>query len=437
MEGQSAQDVKLASITAATPVLARRPRSLAEAGLSEAFVSELVLKHLYHSGATDISGLSRRIALAGSILEPIVMFLRNQAWVEPLPGGRVTLTDRGRAEALETLRKSGYLGPAPVPLEQYRKIVAAQSVTQTNAHRDAVRDAFSDVVAHQILLDRLGVAVNSKRAILMYGPPGTGKTYLGSRLARLLGEPILIPHAILVGYTPIQFFDPSLHRMVTPEGESASALLDEGHDPRFVRCERPAILTGGELTLDMLEIAYDAPSNTYHAPHQLMANNGMFMIDDLGRQRMTPDALLNRWVVPMEEHKDYLTIGSGQRFEVPFDVTLIFSTNLNPLKLADEAFLRRLGNKVRFRYTEPDEYREIWQRFCEKAGLKFDEAVLGLVYELYKQDARPMLPCHPRDLLLSVVDQKAYQKEERNSDITRDEIQRAWDNYFVPLKGGV
>lgn len=434
MESQSARDLSLASAQPTVPELARRPRSLAEAGLSESFVTELLLKHLYHSGATDINSLSRRIALAGSILEPITMFLRNQAWVEPLPGGRIVLTDRGRAEALEMMQKSGYLGPAPVPLEQYRKIVAAQSVAHSAATQDRVKNAFSDVVAHEVLLDRLGVAVNSKRAILMYGPPGTGKTFLGTRLARLLGEPILIPHAILVGYTPVQFFDPSLHHVVRADGEGPSALLDQGHDPRYVRCERPAIVTGGELTLDMLEIAYDSASRSYHAPHQFMANNGMFMIDDLGRQRVTPDALLNRWVVPMEEHKDFLTIGSGQRFEVPFDVILIFSTNINPLELADEAFLRRLGNKVRFRYTEPDEYREIWRRFCDSTGLKFDERVLGYVFELYQRESRPMLPCHPRDLLSSVVDQKEYQNEERGSDITREQVQRAWDNYFVPLK---
>lgn len=425
-------------ITRTDNSLAPRPVDLAETGLGESFVSELVLKHLYRGGIMDLNRLTDRLALAGPVLQPVIAFLRNESYVEVLSatqggGVRHALTDKGRRGALDALGKSGYVGPAPVTLEAYRRIVQFQSVQSVKVTRADAESAFGDVVASRNLIDRLGASVNSGRPLFLYGPAGTGKTYLGKRLVRMIqGDDILVPHALLVGDTAVQFYDPAVHRRVDPR-ETPGLMLREGHDPRFVRCRRPGVFTGGELTLDMLEVEYDAATRQYHVPQSLMANNGLYMIDDLGRQNMSPDALLNRWITPMEENRDFLAIGAGQRFEVPFDVILVFSTNLNPLELADEAFLRRLGHKISFHHARPEEYEEIWKRTCSELDIEFDRGLLGRVLRLYEAECRALLPCHPRDLLTSVMDRLEYESRARQERITMEHLQHAWDSYFVSL----
>ena len=421
--------------------LAPRPVDIADTGLTETFVSELIMKHLYRGGVMDLSQLIDRLALAGPVLEPVISLLRNEAYIEVLPeirsgGIRYILTDRGRQNANDALVKSGYVGPAPVPLETYTRVVRAQSVRLVKVtHTDAQR-AFGDVVVQQALVDRLGTAVNSGRPLFLYGPPGTGKTYLGKRLIRMIeGDDVLVPYAIQVTDTVIQFFDPSIHHPVRSR-QTPSLMLSEGQDPRFVRCRRPGVMTGGELTMDMLEVEYDPATKQYHAPQSLMANNGLYMIDDLGRQTMTPDALLNRWIMPMEEGRDFLAFGAGQRFEVPFDVILIFSTNLNPLELADEAFLRRLGHKVPFHYIGAAQYEQIWKRMCAELSLDFEQELLSQVLQLYEAECRPLLPCHPRDLLNSVVDRLDYEGKSRQQQINMEQLQHAWNSYFVSLVDG-
>lgn len=421
--------------------LAPRPVDLAETGLSEAFVSELVLKHLYRGGIMDLTRMIDRLALAGPVLEPAIAFLRNESYVEVLSaaqggGVRYALTDKGRRAALDALGKSGYAGPAPVTLETYRRVVQCQSVQSVKVTRLNAESAFGDVVAARGLIDRLGASVNSGRPLFLYGPAGTGKTYLGKRLVRMIqGDEVLVPHALLVGDAVIQYYDPAVHRGGETR-EARALLLAEGHDPRFVLCRRPGVFTGGELTLDMLEVEYDPATRQYHAPQSLMANNGLYMIDDLGRQSMSPDALLNRWITPMEESRDFLSIGAGQRFEVPFDVILVFSTNLNPLELADEAFLRRLGHKVSFRYARRDEYEEVWRRTCSELNIEFDQSLLDQVFQLYEAECRPLLPCHPRDLLTSVMDRLEYEGRSRQEQITLEQLQHAWNSYFVSLDQG-
>lgn len=426
-----------------TPVspLAPRPRSIEDTGLSQDFLAELILKHLYTAGVLDLRQLAERTALAGSILETVLNFLRTEACTEvrgnngASSGLRYALTDRGRAGALDALMRGGYVGPAPVPLEDYERIVRAQSVHSCKVTRADMRAAFNGMVIREELLDQLGPALHSGRAIFVYGPAGTGKTYTTHRLARLLGDTVLIPHAIAVGETVIQFFDPVVHRAASETGSAPSLMLEEGHDPRFVRCQRPVEITGGELTLDMLELRYDAATKQYQAPLQLKANNGVFMIDDLGRQRASTEDLLNRWIVPMEEKKDYLSLGSGRHFPVPFDVVLLFSTNMNPLDLADEAFLRRLGYKIRFDYLTPDQYSSIWQQVCQDRGIACDSDVLPYVLEqLHGRLEVPLLPCHPRDLLDLALDRCRYEGEMDR--VTVERIQWAWDNYFIRLNEG-
>jgi hypothetical protein len=348
------------------------------------------------------------------------------------------LTDKGRTIALESLTRSGYVGPAPVPLERYAAVVRAHTVHGLVTTRNAMQAAFADTILRESLLDQLGAALNSGRAIFIYGPAGAGKSYIARRLTRLLGSTTLIPHAVSVNENVMQVYDPSLHRRVeSPREASASAngaavLMEFGHDPRFVQCVRPFVMAGGELTLDRLEVRYDRAARTYEAPLQLKANNGLLLIDDLGRQRVEPVDLLNRWIVPMEERLDYLSIGSGVHFSAPFDVVLAFSTNMDPRSLADEAFLRRIGYKIAFDTLRPDEYAAIWNQACSSLGVDCDAQTLAYVIgQLHLPAGIPLLACHPRDLLSIARDQMAYLGE--SGAIAPATLHRAWQSYFVNL----
>lgn len=417
---------------------AARPRTIEETGLSISFIAKLILKHLHVNGIADLHQLCERIALSGSILETVLDGLRKQNHVEILAatnaskGLRYALTDKGVAEALIALGKSGYTGPAPVPIEQYRTTVAAQSIQNCKITRPDVQKAFQDTTVDPHLLDQLGPAMHSGRAILIYGLPGTGKTYICKRLTRLLGESILIPYAISVGESIIQIFDPVIHIPVNENTGSINFNLQQGADPRFIECLRPVAISGGELTLDMLEIDHDKNTRLSQAPLQLKANNGMYIIDDLGRQRVPPVDLFNRWIVPLEEKHDYLSLDTGKRVQIPFDVILIFSANINPVELTDEAFLRRLGYKIRFAPVNKTQYVEIWHFYSRELQLNCPDSLLDEIFERYKKERRPLLPCHPRDLLGIVRDQCQYEGDAGMA--TPERLRIAWDTYFINLE---
>ena len=440
MDAGNAQSAATTTDTAVVDKLSKlapRPRSHAETGLSDHFTYELIAKHLYSGGVLTLHELSQRIALAGSVLEEVIGFLRQDAYIEirgakeGKTGLRYALTDRGRALALDALIKSGYTGPAPVPLNEYDRVTRAQSVHDKVVSQSMMQVKFANVIMQHDLLDQIGPAVHSGRAIFIYGPPGVGKTYICSKLATLFEDDILVPHAISLGDTVIQVFDPVYHHKAAESGDTNKVML-EGHDPRYVRCRRPGVMTGGELTLDMLELSYDADSKQYQAPLQLKANNGVFMIDDLGRQRVAPVDLLNRWIVPMENRRDFMYLGSGLHFPVPFEVVLIFSTNMNPLELADEAFLRRIGHKVRFDTLNEHEFEGIWRQVCDERGVDFNKEILDyLLKEHYAKEQKPMLPCHPRDLIGLALDMIQYKDE--NAEITPETIKSAWQSYFVRM----
>ena len=420
--------------------LAPRPTSLSDTGLSETFIADLISKHILDRGVLTIGELSIALALSGSIIERALNFLRSEARVEIRPtrdvsrGLSYALTDRGRASALDAMMRSGYVGAAPVPLKRYAQIVRAQTVHARTVTQSEMYAAFHDVTLDLALLDKLGPSLNSGRAIFLYGSAGTGKTYVSQKLVRLFRDLTLIPHAISVDDTVIQVFDPMLHKVVRSDSADTMPLLDRGHDPRFLVCERPCAVTGGELTAEMLEVRFDPTARLYEAPLQLKANNGIFIIDDMGRQRIQPQALFNRWIVPLEEKKDYLDLGSGKHFSVPFDVVLVMSTNIHPLELADEAFLRRIGYKIEFSPLSADRYSEIWSDNCRQLGVTCDQNVLDYVLnELHAQEGVPLLPCHPRDLLGMAVDYAAYANDSRV--ITEEHMRWAWGNYFVPLAG--
>jgi predicted ATPase with chaperone activity len=319
-----------------------------------------------------------------------------------------------------------------VPLEHYRNVVKAQSIQNCKITRPDVQKAFEDTIIDPQLLDRLGPALHSGRAIMIYGLPGTGKTYICKRLARLLGESVYIPHAISIGESIIQLYDPVIHIPVDESYRDTSVHTLQGVDPRYLECHRPVAISGGELTLDMLEIDHDKNTRLSQAPLQLKANNGMYIIDDLGRQRVHPIDLFNRWIVPLEEKHDYLSLDTGKRVQIPFDVILIFSANINPVELADEAFLRRLGYKIRFEPLSKTEYKEIWHLYARELQLKCPDSLLDELFERYKKENRPLLPCHPRDLLGIVRDQCEYEGDAGIA--TSERLGIAWDTYFINLE---
>jgi predicted ATPase with chaperone activity len=420
--------------------LAPRPTQLSDTGLSEAFVADLIAKHILDKGTLTIGELCSVVALSGSIIERVLNFMRTEARVEIRPtrdAGKslsYALTERGRASALDALLRSGYIGPAPVPLKRSAQIVRAQTIHDRLVTQSEMYAAFHDVVLDHGLLDRLGPSLNSGRAIFLYGPAGTGKTYISQKLVRLFRDLTLVPHAIAVDETTIQVFDPMLHKSVRTADSDLSLMMDRGHDPRFMVCERPCAVTGGELTAEMLEVRHDAAARLYEAPLQLKANNGIFIIDDMGRQRIAPETLFNRWIVPLEEKRDYLDLGNGKHFSVPFDVVLVLSTNIHPLELADEAFLRRIGYKIEFTSLSAERYSEIWSNTCRQFKLECTQSVLDYVLnDLHGRDGIPLLPCHPRDLLGMAMDYAAYANDTR--EITAEHMRWAWNNYFVALNG--
>ncbi|MBT8143830.1 MAG: AAA family ATPase [Gammaproteobacteria bacterium] len=419
--------------------LAPRPIRLEDTGLSKAFLADLIAKQILDRGALSIAEMSGLLALAGSIIEQVLNFMRSEARIEvkPRAGNKealsYSLTEVGRVSALDAMMRSGYVGPAPVPLKHYARVARAQTIHKHSVAKGAMRAAFADVVMEPDILDRLGPSLNSGRAIFIYGSAGTGKTYISQKLSRLFYDLTLVPSAIAIDDTVVQVFDHQLHKVVSYDSGDERIMLNRGHDPRFHVCERPVAITGGELTADMLEIRHDPATRLYEAPLQLKANNGIFIIDDMGRQRITPQALFNRWIVPLEERRDYLDLGYGKHFSVPFDVVLILSTNIHPLELADEAFLRRIGYKIEFKSLSPELYSQIWNDVCREFHATCEPDVLDFVIrQLHTTHGVPLLPCHPRDLLGMAVDHALYSGESRR--ITKTHMQWAWDNYFVSVE---
>lgn len=417
-----------------TAHIAPRPQTLAATGLPSAFLSDLVEKHLFEGGVLSLRELVARTALSGRLLEELIGFLRKEGRIEvraqhgDCQGLSYALTERGRGSAMASLMVSGYVGPTPVPLDHYVESVRLQSVRGRNVTRARMSTAFVDTILDPGMLDRLGPAMNSGKAIFVYGQPGTGKTFITQRLARLFDDTCLIPHAIAIGDTVVRVFDASVHRQF--QEAAPVVMLSRGHDPRYVLCQRPLVITGGELTAEMLEVQFDPATRQYRAPLQLKANGGMLILDDLGRQRVPPTIVLNRWILPMEGGVDYLSMNTGQHFRTPFDVILVFSTNLQPEDLVDDAFLRRIGYKIGFQPLNVEQYHLIWRRTCEANEVPYDADICQFMIDsLYAPSATPLLPCHPRDLIGMALDRVTYLDE--RTGLSTDALRWAWDNYFV------
>lgn len=414
----------------------RAPRTLDETGLPLLLLVELAAKLLFVRGQLRLTELSQQLRLPASVLESLLAFMRSERLCEVMRRGETDgdilyeLTDAGRARAAEFLGRCKYAGAAPVGLAAYVAQVERQSVTKMRVTRDGVNEAFVGLIIKPEVRDQLGAAMSSGRAMFLYGPAGAGKTYLAERLALLLDGDVAVPHAILVDGEIIQVFDPLIHTPV--DDDQRPACLDNltRTDQRWVRCKRPVAITGGELTLRMLDLDYDAINGFYQAPPHVKANNGLFVVDDLGRQLVTPEQLMNRWIVPMDRRHDYLALHSGTKFTLPFDVVLVFSTNLMPSEVADPAFLRRLGYKIHIGPMNVDEYRNIFTRVCEERGVPFDEASFQtLLNDYHAVHEQPLLACYPRDLVNQIADLARYLGEPAR--LTPDALHWAWHNYFA------
>ena len=372
--------------------LAPIPRTIDELGLPETVIVDLILRRILFDGRTLLSRMAQALGLTGQLTESIVRYLReDKKYVdfESMVGRDwlIGLTELGKKLANDSLERISYAGIAPISLTQYRRVVAAQT-RRPMVTRDSVRTAFHDLVVNDRLIDEVGPAMMGEGAIFLYGPPGTGKSSVAERLTRLLGDTVLIPRAIEVDGAFILVYDPTVHHAIDPQPDDI--------DPRWVVCHRPSIVVGGELTRAQLDLIYDKQSGLHLAPLQLKANNGILVIDDFGRQLMAPSELLNRWIVPLDRSIDYLTLSWGVRFDVPFDTRVVFSTNLDPATLGDEAFYRRLPNKVYVGAIDNEQFDWILAICARKHGIELDADSANHLRMLIRTtgdgDLRPYVP---------------------------------------------
>ncbi|MDD5250367.1 MAG: ATP-binding protein [Rhodocyclaceae bacterium] len=417
-------------------ILPPAPRALEEADLPFAFLVELTVKTLYVHGQLRLADLVSRIGLARGVLTPVLGFLRAEKLCEVTCRGETegathyTLTALGRTRAEDFMRRSKYTGVAPVSLQSYVKQVEGQSVARMGVTRERLQRAFDGIVIDDGLLNQFGAAMNSSRTIFVYGPSGSGKTYTAERLVGLLSGAVAVPHALLVNDEVIQVFDPLVHEPVRPaQGGATEFDLGQIADARWILCRRPVVMSGAELTMAMVDLEFDPQTRFYHAPQQLKANNGLFILDDLGRQLVAAQALMNRWIVALDRRIDYLSLHTGQKFRVPFDVIVVFSSNLRPSQLADDAFLRRLGYKIFVGPLSVADYRAILQQVCAELRVPYDEAGLDYLLRRHEAESRPLLACQPRDLLCQVCDYAGFHGIDPQ--MSPELLGWAWENYFA------
>jgi len=412
------------------------PSSLDEAGLNPGIVESLILKYLAGVGSATGAKIASTLCLPS---EPIVAFLaelKRQQIVVYVGSSNMgdftyTLTDTGRDRAHRFMHESMYVGAAPVPLDDYITSVRAQTITTKSPKEENLRQAFSDLLISQQMFEILGPAINSGRGMFLYGFPGNGKTSIAERITRCFGDEVYIPKCVIVDGLIIKLFDPANHEDVTVRRDSI--YKSDRMDERWVKIKRPTIVVGGELTMDALEVQYNATSKTCEAPMQMKSNCGCLLIDDFGRQRMQPIELLNRWIVPLEKRYDFLALPNGKKVQIPFDQLIIFSTNLEPKDLCDDAFLRRIPYKINIGDPTETEYRKLYELIAPKMGFELNrqanDAIDYLIETHYHKANRPFRCCQPRDLLLQVRNRCLYLGQPIQ--ITRDLLDYAVSVYFT------
>jgi predicted ATPase with chaperone activity len=411
-----------------------RVNSIEDTGIDASFISDLMLKHIYFGGVMAGATIANNMCLPYyQIVEVLLESLKTQNFVEVRGSTgvlsttyRYALTDKGQNKVREAFERNTYAGPCPVTLQDYTFAVQRQTIRNVVVTREALAAAFSGLVFNQQTLDQVGPAINSGRSIFLFGPPGNGKTTIAEVSSTLLGGNIYVPYAVMVEGQIIRVYDEAHHHRVS---ETDPELVDQ----RWVLSKRPVVVVGGELTLSELDLQMSEESRIYEAPLQMKANAGMFLIDDFGRQQISPRALLNRWIIPLERRIDYLTLITGNKLQIPFDELLIFSTNLDPKDLMDDAFLRRIRYKIHIMPPSLDEFREIFKRTCAQRNIEYNEAALGYIYnEYYVKLGLQMRSCHPRDLLDQLMDIARYLRVRPM--LAKELIDLACKSYFVKLQ---
>jgi len=413
-------------MSATTKIVASK--SMDEIGVRKNLLEDLALKIVYQIGEISLHELSRHMGLHLLLVEELFQRLRKDqlCQVTGIEKGvhRITTTSAGKTRALELLANNQYSGPAPVSLEDYVKRINAQTVRNIQITPQDLPRAFADLVLNTSMLNQIGTAVLSGRAVFLYGATGTGKTTIAVTLTRIFEQDrIWIPYAVEVDGQIITVYDSVLHQKV-----KQPAATDQ--DGRWVLCRRPCVMVGGELTIEMLDLQFNTSTKFYTAPVQMKANNGLFIVDDFGRQRVSPEEMLNRWVVPLDRRIDFLTLAGGKKIEIPFDIFVVFATNLDPSTMMDEAFLRRIQTKIKVEFVSPEQFREIFRRVCVEYDLAYNAAVVDTLIQMITQDYKePLRACYPRDVVQQIIWAAKYLQKPPVLDY--DTVTQACRNYFL------
>ncbi|MGD0831391.1 MAG: hypothetical protein ABR907_10635 [Terracidiphilus sp.] len=408
---------------------AYRPQSIEEVDVRQSVLEDIALKTLYLSGALSILELAEKTRLSFEVAKELSFHLRTEllCQVNGMTGNipQIAITAQGRTRAADLLSQSHYAGPAPVSLESYVEQVRAQSIKKIEVHKDDVKRAFAHLVIDPAMLRQFGTALNSGSSIFLYGPPGTGKTTIAETLSRVVAtDDVWIPHAVEVDSQVITVFDPAIHKRAADPGPG-------NRDERWVRCQRPSVLVGGELTAEMLDLQFNPITKFYVAPAQMKANNGVLIIDDFGRQRLRPEELLNRWVVPLDRRIDFLTLAGGKKLEVPFEMLVVFASNMDPAELVDACFLRRIQTKIKVGTTSDAQFTEIFRRVATEYEVSFDPSVPADLIQFIRTAAHEDLrQCYPRDIVNQVLWAARYDGKKPHLD--RTALIQAVEAYFLP-----
>ena len=403
----------------------KTPHTIEALGIPESLVVDLLLRRLLLEGFSNLTSLSHKLRLSMAILNGVFQHMRQQQLIEVkgMNGNdyQFTLSQAGKLLASERFQITQYAGAAPVSLRDYHHASKAQAA-RVRVDRPALRDAFSDLIVSDALLDQLGPALISQNSIFLYGPTGNGKTSLAERMLRVYNDAILLPYAVEVDGQIISLYDPVVHHALEMDNPDI--------DPRWVLCRRPCLVVGGELVPSMLELRLDDSSGIYAAPMQMKANNGIFIIDDFGRQLMSPRDLLNRWIVPLDRRVDYLMLRYGVKFQIPFELMVVFSTNLDPNDLADEAFLRRIHNKILVDAVEDSAFDEIFRRVVASKRIAAEPDSAAYLRNLCRRDGRTELrACYPGDICNILQSIGTY--EGRAPRMSKPDMERAAALYFA------
>ena len=423
-----------------TPAFApQMPHSLDDMQLPMVMMQDILLKTMFRKACDTVSEVAQALCLPIPITQELVDMARDQRLLEATgtlsaaAGNEMAyqLTDAGRSRALDALAQSEYFGPMPVPLKVYEQQVKRQSIRNIQVTRDQLTRAMGDLILPDSLLGHLGPAISAGRSILMYGPPGNGKSSISNGIRAALGDRIYVPRAIEYSGQVITVYDPVVHTAIPEEEDDPQSLRRARRaDARYICCERPTVVTGGELSLDMLDLVYNPTARTYQAPLQLKSTGGIFIVDDLGRQAESPQALINRWIVPLEENKDILGLQSGEKFEVPFDTLVIFSTNFHPNEIFDHAALRRIFFKILIDGPSQGDFLKIFALVARKKGMPLDERTLiYLLKEKYPTIDNVYANYQPVFLIDQII--SICEFEGIPYQMTPELIDRAWDNMFV------